>query len=291
MKILASIIKHFRYILVFFVLTVACQKEIVYEENPALIKKNELVYTELKALDPVVTVDKMARLKAVASGDSLVFQWFSEEGIITATDTLAFFSSDIDGVFSVSCQISDKYGNSEIKEVEVRVTSELVFTALESEEETIPVGFRTTVTATASGEEIEYQWSADGGTLEGEGSEVVFFAGNPGEYKLTCTVTDLAGESQFFEIIITVVEGFVFKALVASPDRVNAHENSYLTAKVLGEGLSFQWRCDPPAFLAGSGSSIIFNICHGDRFTVSCEVTDKEGNSETKSVLIIVDDI
>lgn len=281
------------FLLPFFLLFFlqSCYKEIVYEENPFLIKQQELNFTELRLLDPVVSLGTPARLKAVVSGDSLVFSWSAPEGIIQGEDTIAYFHHDVEGYYLVVCEVTDKYGASETREVMVHVTPELVFTGLRAELDTIPENYKISVEAIASGEELEFEWHSNGGILEGEGNTVNFISHSPGTFTISCTVTDLAGESQTTEIVITVVQGFIFSKLVASPDRVAAHQNSYLTASALGTNLSYKWSCDPPAVLLGEGPSIIFNICHADIFTVTCIITDEMGNSQSKSVVITVTDL
>jgi hypothetical protein len=275
----------------FLLFFVSCYDEIVYDENPFLNKRQELRFSELKLFDPVVTLGAQAEIRAIASGDSLVFSWSAPEGHILVKDTAAFFFHDTEGFYLVICQVTDKYGASETKEVIVHVTPELVFTGLSAELDTIPQNYRIAIEAIASGEELVYEWNASGGALEGDGKKVFFRSETPGTFILSCTVTDLAGESQTTEIEITVVEGFIFKSLTADPERIRAHDNSYLTASAIGNNLSYNWSCDPPAVLLGEGPNIIFNICHADVFTVTCVITDDQGNSKSKTVRITVTDL
>lgn len=268
----------------------SCQKEIVYEENPFLTQKRELEFKELKAIDPVVVVDGEARIKAVATGDELVFEWTAPEGNLIVNDTISYFSSDQEGEFAVTCTITDKYGNSDVKEVLIQVTSILVFTGLSSDEEIVPEGFQVIINATASGESLTYQWSTTGGNIEGNDATAVFSSNFPGIYSISCTVTDLVGDTQTHEIEIEVIEGFLYKSLTADPDRIPANDATTISATALGNGLSYTWKCDPPATLLGSGNRITFTICHADVFTVTCEITDEKGNSQSKSVTITVTD-
>lgn len=275
----------------FLLFFISCYNEIVYDENPFLNKKQELRFSELKLFDPVVTLGAQAKIQAVASGDSLEYSWSASEGQILVHDTIAFFHHDTEGHYLIICQVTDKYGASETKEVTVHVTPELVFTGLSAELDTIPENYQILIEAVASGEELVFEWNTSGGVLEGEGKGVIFKSQTPGTFTLSCTVTDLAGESQTTEIEITVVEGFIFKSLTADPDRVKAHDNSYLTATAIGNNLSYSWSCDPPAVLLGEGPNIIFNICHADVFTVTCVITDDKGNTKSKNVRITVTDL
>jgi len=275
----------------FLLFFISCYDEIVYDENPFLNKRQELSFPELRLFDPVVTLGAHAKVRAVASGDSLVFSWSVPDGHILIQDTVAFFYHDTEGYYLVICQVTDKYGASETKEVTVHVTPELVFTGLSAQLDTIPENYQIAIEAIASGEELVYEWNATGGVLEGEGKMVFFKSQTPGTFTLGCTVTDLAGERQTTEIEITVVEGFIFNSLTAEPERIRAHDNSYLTATAIGNNLSYNWSCDPPAVLLGEGPNIIFNICHADVFTVTCVITDDKGNSKSKTVRITVTDL
>jgi large repetitive protein len=274
--------------LLFF--AISCHDEIIYDENPFLNKKKELDFKSLQAIDPVVVAGGVAHLKAVATGDSLVFVWFAAEGNLQGSDTLATFSNEEEGVFEITCTVSDKYGNTDHKQVSVRVTSELVFTGLDCPEPVIPENYDIGITAVASGEDLTFEWTTSGGSLSGDGKTVQFSAAAAGNYSIACTVTDFYGESQSHVLELTVVKGFVFKSLSADPNRIPANDVSHVTATALGHGLTYNWRVDPPASLLGSGHRIVFTICHADVFTVFCDITDDQGNTQTKSVTITVTD-
>lgn len=276
---------------IFTLLFLGCYQEIIYDENPFLIKKKELQFQSLYTQNPVINLGASAYVFARATGDSLTFSWSVSEGNLETFDTLAIFSHQQEGFYTIECTIADAYGNSETRSVVIHVTEQLVFTGFVIQDTIVPVNYSIPIKAIASGEEIAFVWSADGGEVTGEGSEISFAAQAPGMYLLSCTVTDLAGEEQTLHVQIEVVDGFVFKSLVADPARLPAHDNAVITASALGENLSYRWTCDPPANLLGSGKQIIFNICHADIFTVFCEITDDKGNKQVKSVKITVTDL
>lgn len=268
--------------------SLSCQKEIVYDENPFLIKKRPLDFKELSTNKPAVTIHQEALLFAKASGDELSFSWQSLEGTLVTSDSIATFSHSETGFFSIQCTVTDKYGNSQTKEVSIQVSPELIFTGIWASEPAIPVNFSTELKAIVSGLGLQYQWQTSGGELVTDGETATFTAIQPGTYVISCTVSDELDAVATQTIEITVVNGFIFKSLTAEPDRINAGDISNLTAHTLGNDLEYKWRCDPPANILGSGSKVAFSICHADVFQVFCEVTDKSGYTEIKSVIITV---
>ncbi|MFH2094942.1 MAG: hypothetical protein ABIJ16_04510 [Bacteroidota bacterium] len=86
-------------------------------------------------------------------------------------------------------------------------TIEIVFDSLIAANDTIHPGESTSVTATATGDEITYQWTASGGDITGSGAQVTFVAPpcTIGDYDLTCKVVDKADKSKEKTITITVV--------------------------------------------------------------------------------------
>jgi hypothetical protein len=78
---------------------------------------------------------------------------------------------------------------------------------------------------------------------------------------------------------------FKFTSLVSNDTVIKVNEVANLTANATGEGLTFTWTCDFGTFI-GSGNAVQWTVCHADNFTINCAVTDKNGNSATKSIVI-----
>lgn len=74
----------------------------------------------------------------------------------------------------------------------------LVFESLVAENDTIVSGEAVTITATATGKEIKYQWSANTGSIIGSGYQVNLATTPcvPEEITVTCTVKDAYNQSE-----------------------------------------------------------------------------------------------
>ncbi len=82
----------------------------------------------------------------------------------------------------------------------------LNFESLVAEEDTLIAGESTIIRATATGYQLNYNWSATAGDLLGSGSEVIYAVSpcHAGNNQIRCTVTDGNDESQTKSIIIVV---------------------------------------------------------------------------------------
>lgn len=86
---------------------------------------------------------------------------------------------------------------------------DLVFHSLVAEKDTIAPSESTKITATASGSQLEYLWSKDGGEISqtDKPSEIYFSAGpcEIGERTVTCTVKTGSKQSETKSIYIVVL--------------------------------------------------------------------------------------
>ncbi|NBC83995.1 MAG: hypothetical protein GVY19_11545 [Bacteroidetes bacterium] len=85
-------------------------------------------------------------------------------------------------------------------------SEQLVYESLTIDRDTLSPGETTTITASATGYNIEYHWSATAGDLLGGGS-VVTYAASPchvGENTISCTVKDGNDKSETKSVKIVV---------------------------------------------------------------------------------------
>ncbi len=78
---------------------------------------------------------------------------------------------------------------------------------------------------------------------------------------------------------------FQFTSLVAADTVLKVNDITTITAQATGNGLTYKWTASYGTFI-GSGSSVQWTVCHRDKFTINCEVTDEYNHSETKSVIV-----
>jgi hypothetical protein len=76
-----------------------------------------------------------------------------------------------------------------------------------------------------------------------------------------------------------------FESLVANDTVIKVNAITTVNAKATGEGLTFKWTASYGTFI-GSGSKVQWTVCHSDKFSITCEVKDKNNNSESKTVYI-----
>ena len=76
-----------------------------------------------------------------------------------------------------------------------------------------------------------------------------------------------------------------FEKLIATDTMMKVNALTTISAIASGDGLSYTWTAPYGTFI-GSGSSVQWTVCHSDRFSISCEVRDKNNNSQVKSITI-----
>lgn len=82
----------------------------------------------------------------------------------------------------------------------------LIFVSLVAEKDTLAPGQSTKITATATGYQISYNWTATAGDILGSGHSVTY-ATSPchiGKNKITCTIRDKKNDTLSQEILIVV---------------------------------------------------------------------------------------
>ena len=80
---------------------------------------------------------------------------------------------------------------------------------------------------------------------------------------------------------------FKFISLVPQDTAIQVNGFTNVTANATGSGLTYKWTASYGTFL-GSGSTVKWTVCHSDKFTITCEVKDDKGHSDSKSVSINV---
>ena len=76
-----------------------------------------------------------------------------------------------------------------------------------------------------------------------------------------------------------------FENLVANDTVMKVNNITTITAQVSGEGLTYKWTASYGTFI-GSGSTVQWTVCHSDRFSITCEVKDKNNKSDSRTVYI-----
>jgi hypothetical protein len=78
-----------------------------------------------------------------------------------------------------------------------------------------------------------------------------------------------------------------FISLVVEKDNIGITELTKVSATVKGSNLTYNWKCDNElGVFEGSGSEVMFTICHGGKFKITCEVKDNASNQASKDVYV-----
>ncbi|MDP1623131.1 MAG: hypothetical protein Q8M08_12420 [Bacteroidales bacterium] len=80
-------------------------------------------------------------------------------------------------------------------------------------------------------------------------------------------------------------ENFRFSSLVAADTVIKVNDITTVTAGATGDGLTYKWTASYGTFI-GSGASVQWTVCHQDKFTITCQVSDQYNHSETKSIIV-----
>jgi hypothetical protein len=79
----------------------------------------------------------------------------------------------------------------------------------------------------------------------------------------------------------------VFSSLSVSDTTMVVNGLISISATASGDGLSYHWTASYGSFV-GSGASVKWTVCHADKFLITCEVKDANGNSASKQRTILV---
>jgi len=78
-----------------------------------------------------------------------------------------------------------------------------------------------------------------------------------------------------------------FVSLTVEHDTLAIMELTKVIADVNGENLTYTWKCDNElGIFEGSGPEVMFTICHGGKFKITCEVKDNANHQASKDAYV-----
>jgi hypothetical protein len=166
----------------------------------------------------------------------------------------------------------------------------------------LPLNGSTGVYCTAvdrDGDTLSYSWRADGGAIIGSGATVTWQAAPvPGDYKVTCTVTDGRGGADSAAAIVTVVSRLnnppIIKKLRAVPRKLGLGAQAQLLCQAQdpdGDPMSFQWSATAGTIVAADTTAVWTAPSSAGDDTVTCVVSDGFGGTTSKTVTFEVRDL
>lgn len=142
---------------------------------------------------------------------------------------------------------------------------------------------------------LTYNWTASGGSISGEGSEVEWTApSEPGLFELACQVDDGEDQSAFYPLEIEVVTSInnppVIADLSADPRKMNLGATSTITCLASdadADTLSYTWSADAGIF-SGEGTSVTWQapMTAGD-YELTCLVDDGHTDGQAEASLLV----
>jgi len=78
---------------------------------------------------------------------------------------------------------------------------------------------------------------------------------------------------------------FKFSNLVAKDSVIKVNYETSITALATGDGLTYKWTV-LYGTISGNGATVTWTVCHEDKFSITCQVTDKYNHTDTKQVYV-----
>ena len=188
-------------------------------------------------------------------------------------------------------------------------TQPLTINSLETDDDQVNPGDECYVecnTESADGDNLKYEWSANGGEIRGKGSDITWIAPKEADkYKITVTVSNDQGDevSDSLSIKVKAVDPPEIEEIVVNPDNpkylveqpfskkyvVLTNQRYELECVVQGQDdYSYKWYTSKGE-ISGSGSTITWTA-PGSKIvvTVTVEVSDGNGNTVKQDVVLDV---
>lgn len=170
--------------------------------------------TSLSASQGRVNPSGSCQVQCFASdpdGDELSYSWSANGGSISGGDVkITWTAPEALGDYTIEVKVTDGRGGKATGQqtIAVVINQPPIITSLTAEPQAVKKATTSTIECTAQdpdGDELSYTWSANGGSISGEGATVTWVApNNTGSYIITITVTDGRGGQAIQDIDMEV---------------------------------------------------------------------------------------
>jgi hypothetical protein len=110
--------KLFIPIFLLIIVTASCKKD---NNSSTDGNQNPLDFTSLTVADTVMAINATTTITAVATGDELNYTWSYSGGVIIGSGSVVQFTVCHSDKFKITCEVKDKYNNTETKDVYIKV--------------------------------------------------------------------------------------------------------------------------------------------------------------------------
>jgi hypothetical protein len=250
-----------------------------------------------------------------ADGDELSYNWSASGGEINGEGaTVTWTAPHSEGSYDVTVWVADERGGEVMKQVTITVRANrppTIASLVADAIWTLPSG-NLQVTCTASdpdGDELNYEWSTDGGGISGTGAVVNWAAPQEvGIYHVTVVVKDGHGREDSRSVPLSVATGTppIIEDLIVTADHKYLRENGAgydykvgkeqeysikCTVSDASGAVSYNWSCEDGEVsdISGDGSTITWTAPNtSSKVTVTVIVSDVADNNVSKSVVLYV---
>jgi len=274
--------------------------------------------TSIEAMPEAIYPSGSCQIECAASdddGDELSYEWSAGKGHIDGDGAIvAWNAPESEGIYSVTVKVTD--GNdgeaSNSIAISVRDNNPPIIVSLTADTDWVEPSNSCQIECVASdddGDELSYEWSADGGDISGTNSVVTWTAPETtGLCNIAVVVTDGHGEEDTALLAITValnpppiIEDLVVtseqpkyvKRGEENPDRYKILKSKSCEIECVvtnaSDELTYEWACGGGE-ISGEGSVVTW-IAPPDRdaVTIAATVSNAEGEVASKNIVFEVE--
>ena len=279
-----------------------------------LLANHQPAITSLKANPERVLPSGSCQIVCIVTdrdGDELSYNWSAGGGEINGEGaTVTWTAPRSEGSYNVTVIVTDGRGGEVMNYViiEVRANRPPSITSLVADADWTTFSGSIQITCDAEDpddDELNYEWSTEGGDISGTGEVVNWIAPQEvGTYNITVVVTDGHGRSDTRKLCTSVVTGKPpnIEALLVTAEhcylkpyswgyKVGRKQEYYIECDVtdVGVELSYDWSCEDGT-ISGASSVITWTAPdeYLERTTVTVVVSDIAGNMACKSIALNV---
>ena len=276
--------------------------------------------TSLKSILEAVYPSGSCEIECVASdedGDELSYEWLAGKGHIDGDGAIVVWTApESEGIYNIMVKVTD--GNdgeaSDSITISVRDNRPPAIASVIADMDWVKPSNSCQLKCEAEdpdGDELSYEWSADGGDISGTGSVVTWTAPDAaGLYNITVVVIDGHGEEETRMLTVSVALNPppVIESLIVTPkghEYLKEDDGGYKVGRTMscdiecvafdpnGDELSYEWLASGDEIdggeISGEGSMITWTAPDmAGEVTVTVTASDAAGSMVSKSIVFTV---
>ncbi|MCF8226739.1 MAG: immunoglobulin domain-containing protein [Bacteroidales bacterium] len=255
--------------------------------------------------DLIVCVNEFAGFEVTASGSNLTYQWRLDGGNVSdgmfisgaTTNSITINPAQTSDAGNYTVIVSGSCGILTSDPAELVVDDNIAITVQPSDK-TVCLGSNTSLSVTATGSNLSYQWFKNGGAMSGETSSTLSLTSvtESDEASYYCRVSNSCGQQLPSNSADVVVNPLL--SITDHPDDAIRCVGDDITLSVTATGtsLGYQWYEGATALTDGgnisgatSASLVISNLLTTDAGTYYCTVSSDCGTANSDPADLVVD--